>query len=252
MNRRQGYKREGQTHMLTVGGTRGPGRLPPREDGGDQMQLLSEPAPAESGSALKRVFECVVAIFFSEPSPCSEAEAGFWNPVLNRTAPLNSPPPTPTQLCSDLLNHNKLCGSPVDCSGTGQLQIDPWVSDGRRESVAETIRGTGNYPVNVMSSTGSGARTDVLILTKQMEYVDKSAAPRSGTSSRLWESLFVFSPGYSATHQTQRRRRRRRRIAAPLLETLVITETNLALTSVIFTTYLINRRPGCFFRGGGG
>lgn len=95
LNRRQGYKREGQTHMLTVGGTRGPGRLPPREDGGDQMQLLSEPALAESGSALKRVFECVVAIFFSEPSPCSEAEAGFWNPVLNRTAPLNSPPPHP-------------------------------------------------------------------------------------------------------------------------------------------------------------
>lgn len=164
------------------------------------MQLLSEPAPAESGSAPKRVFECVVAIFFSEPSPCSEAEAGFWNGVLNRTAPLNSPPPThpPTQLCSDLLNHNKLSGSPVDCSGTGQLQIDPWVSDGRRESVEETIRGTGNYPVNVISSTGSGARTDVLILTKQMEYVDK----RSGTSSRLSEDLFVFSPGYSATHQT--------------------------------------------------
>lgn len=36
-----------------------------------QIQLLSESAPTESRSAVKRLFESVVAIFFSELNPCS-------------------------------------------------------------------------------------------------------------------------------------------------------------------------------------
>lgn len=95
LNRRQGYKREGQTHMLQSAGRGGlavslSGRTGAIRCSYCQNRLRRKVAPHSNGPLN-------VWLQFSFPSraPVQRRRLVFWNPVLNRTAPLNSPPPSP-------------------------------------------------------------------------------------------------------------------------------------------------------------